>query len=191
MWTLHPTDEDPEPKIWIRESQLKIKLRGDLKVHRIFDLLRPSRASPTESRHMLAMQSILCLSYNGIPDDLLISLLVDGLEATVRPLLDWSPAGMVPLWIAINKAGNVSGSRLQRIAGSRSRVLGFRNRDREDGDTEAATNDSEVVVTSSSSGRDHGGSMCRFSQYLSMLTPRPDSPSQSPRKGPGNDPGRF
>ncbi|KAF7340978.1 RNA-dependent RNA polymerase [Mycena sanguinolenta] len=117
LWTLHPDDLDEKPKIWIRDSQLKIKLSDDHRVHRIFDLLRASRPSPTESRERLSEQSILCLSHNGIPDDVLSSLLVEGLEATVKPLLDWAPGTAVSLWRAIDRAGNVDGTRVQRIAG--------------------------------------------------------------------------
>jgi hypothetical protein len=151
---LHPDDEDDDPKIWIRASQLKIHLRGDLRVHRIFDLLRASRPSQTEVRRHVSEQSILCLSSNGIPDDILVTLLIQGLEQTVKPLLNWAPGAMGLLWCAINGTGNVSGSRLQRIAWSKSRVLGFRDRKPEELDG--------VVVADAElrrSGRNKGGGM--------------------------------
>ncbi|KAJ6617410.1 RNA dependent RNA polymerase-domain-containing protein [Mycena sp. CBHHK59/15] len=159
MWVLHPDDVDENPKIWIRDSQLKIKLRGDLRVHRILDLLRASRPSQTEARRQLSIQSILCLSSNGIPDDVFISLVVNGLEQTVKPLLDWSPGAMVSLWNAVNKAGNVTATRMQRIAGSRSRVLGFVDREWDKPDDEAKEDvegtaiDTEIMATSSRWGR--------------------------------------
>ncbi|KAJ7696817.1 RNA dependent RNA polymerase-domain-containing protein [Mycena rosella] len=159
LWVLHPTDQDPNPKIWIRDSQLKIRLQGDHRVHRIFDLLRASHPSQTEARHELSEQSILCLSSNGIPDDVLASLLVEGLEQSVKPLLDWGVGAMPSLWRAVANAGNVSGSRLQRIAGSRSRVLGFRDREPAelDGETETAATDRDDLAASNHSGRDNGG----------------------------------
>ncbi|KAJ6479270.1 RNA dependent RNA polymerase-domain-containing protein [Mycena vitilis] len=152
LWTLHLSDEDDEPKIWIRDSQLKIKLRGDHRVHRIFDLLRASHPSQTESRERLSEQSILCLSSNGIPQEMLVSLLLKGLEQTVKPLLNWNPDAMALLWRTISASGNVSGSRLQRIAGSKSRVLGFRDREPDelyDGEAE-----SDDETGSNRSGRD-------------------------------------
>ncbi|KAJ7146508.1 RNA dependent RNA polymerase-domain-containing protein [Mycena epipterygia] len=157
LWTLHPTDEDMNPKIWIRDSQLKISLHDDHRVHRIFDLLRASHPSQTDERYELSEQSILCLSANGIPDKILVDLLVDGLEQTVKPLLDWTGA-MTSLWRAINAAGNVSGSRMQRIAGSKSRVLGFRDRDSDklSGETDTGVVDTDDLATSSRSGRDKG-----------------------------------
>lgn len=161
LWVLHPTDDDLEPKIWIRPSQLKINLEGDERVHRIFDLLRPSHPAQTEARYQLSEQSILCLSSNGIPDEMFVSLLIEGLEETVKPLLDWDQSGsMVSLWRAVNNSGNVSGSRKQRIAGGKSRVLGFVDREREDADEEeAADADTDTMATSSRSGRDVGGGM--------------------------------
>ncbi|KAJ7135312.1 RNA dependent RNA polymerase-domain-containing protein [Mycena filopes] len=158
LWVLHPDDKSAEPKIWIRDSQLKIKLQGDHRVHRIFDLLRASRPSQIDSRQTLSEQSILCLSHNGIPDDVLKRLLVDGLEETIRPLLNWAPGAASSLWRTVSAAGNVSGSRVQRIAGSKSRVLGFRDRepDEVEGDIESGVLDDDVV-TSPHSNRDIGG----------------------------------
>ncbi|KAF8215655.1 RNA dependent RNA polymerase-domain-containing protein [Mycena galopus ATCC 62051] len=157
LWTLHPTDEDQKPKIWIRDSQLKIKLSGNLRVHRIFDLLRASRPSQTDARQRLSQQSILCLSFNGIPDEVLVSLLVEGLEATVKPLLDWAPGAASSLWRAIDQAGNVSGTRLQRIAASKSRTLGFRDREPNEQDAQPEPADDSASTTSGFSGRDKSG----------------------------------
>ncbi|KAJ7469578.1 RNA dependent RNA polymerase-domain-containing protein [Mycena latifolia] len=158
LWILHPTDEDASPRIWIRDSQVKIRLQGEHRVHRIFDLLRASHPSQTEARHKLSEQSILCLSSNGIPDDVLVRLLVDGLEQTVKPLLDWGTGAMPTLWRAVGNAGSVSASRLQRIAGSKSRVLGFRKRDSEKLDEEPDTTAMDIDSSASvRSGRDNGG----------------------------------
>ncbi|KAJ7511698.1 RNA dependent RNA polymerase-domain-containing protein [Mycena galericulata] len=159
LWVLHPTDEDADPKIWIRDSQRKIILEGDERVHRIFDLLRASHPPQTETRYHLSEQSIMCLSANGIPDDVLVALLNTGLEETVKPLLDWDDSGsMVALWRAVNSSGNVSGSRKQRIAGAKSRVLGFADREREEVDEEGGEADTaDSMATSNRSGRDVGG----------------------------------
>ncbi|KAJ7631701.1 RNA dependent RNA polymerase-domain-containing protein [Mycena polygramma] len=178
LWTLHPKDEDEEPKIWIRDSQLKIKLRGDHRVHRIFDLLRASHPSQTESRERLSEQSILCLSSNGIPQEMLVSLLLKGLEQTVKPLLNWNPDAMALLWRTISGSGNVSGSRLQRIAGSKSRVLGFRDREPDelyDGEPEP---DGETELNRS--GRDLGGGPMSLHEQAVELIQAGFHPESSP-----------
>lgn len=127
MWIRHPNDDSPDPKIWIRDSQNKIKLPELGKVHRIFDLLSVSKPS---SSIALSQQSILNLSFNGIPDDVLVKLLEQGIVDEVMPLLDWKrPNAMTALWDAINKSGGVSGSRTQRIAAGASRALGLQRQD--------------------------------------------------------------
>ncbi|EDR15354.1 uncharacterized protein LACBIDRAFT_301565 [Laccaria bicolor S238N-H82] len=127
MWIRHPTDDSLEPKIWIRDSQNKIKLSELDKAHRIFDLLSVSKPS---SSIALSQQSILNLSFNGIPDDVLVKLLEQGIVDEVMPLLDWKrPNAMTVLWDAINKSAGVSGSRTQRVAAGASRALGFQRQD--------------------------------------------------------------
>lgn len=127
MWIRHPNDDSPDPKIWIRDSQNKIKLSELGKAHRIFDLLSVSKPS---SSIALSQQSILNLSFNGIPDDVLVKLLEQGIVDEVMPLLDWKrPNAMTALWDAINKSGGVSGSRTQRIAAGASRALGLQRQD--------------------------------------------------------------
>lgn len=72
------------------------------------------------------MQSVLNLSYNGVPDEILIKLLKDGMDDKVGCLMDWG--NELALWTAINQAGHVSGARLQRNAPRYSRALGFQGR---------------------------------------------------------------
>ncbi|KAF8971781.1 RNA dependent RNA polymerase-domain-containing protein [Flammula alnicola] len=127
FWILHPTDQSSVPKIWIRTSQNKIKNRFFDRAHRIFDLLCPSRPSPTIA---LSQQSITNLFSNGVPEHTLVRLMEEGLEEEIAPLLEWSkPYAMVFLWDAINKTGNVSGARTQRLAASLNRALGLKGRD--------------------------------------------------------------
>ncbi|KAH9486232.1 RNA-dependent RNA polymerase 1 [Psilocybe cubensis] len=127
LWILHPDDTSDEPKIWIRNSQNKIKYSEFDRSHRIFDLLGPSRPS---SSICLSEQSIVNLFNNGVPAETLIRLMEEGLEEDVAPLMDWDrPHAMVFLWDAINKCGNVSGSRTQRISVALNRALGLKGRD--------------------------------------------------------------
>jgi RNA-dependent RNA polymerase len=132
LWCLNPYDRDPKdpPKIWIRKSQRKIDLGPFSQLdrsHRIFDLVAPSR---TWTSGRLSMESIITLSHNGVPDDVFISLMREGLEDKIENLTNWTrPNAMAFLWHAIDNSGNVSGSRIQRHALGVSRALGLKGRD--------------------------------------------------------------
>ena len=167
FWILHPTDESDVPKIWIRNSQNKIKNSGFDRAHRIFDLLSPSRPSPSSG---LNIQSILNLFSNGIPDSLLIHLMEQGLVDEISPLLEWNkPHAMVFLWAAISKCGNVPGTRTQRLAASLNRALGLKGRDwgRDDGpEREDSDEDAKVDDTVTFTGRKYSGGSCLLSIYI-------------------------
>jgi hypothetical protein len=128
MFITHPTNDDPEPKLWIRKSQAKITYDYPLdRAHRILDLLSVSQPSSSIN---LSRQSIVNLAYNGVPHNVLVNLMVDGLTDEVKPLMEWDgPNAMVALWNAINRLGNVSGTRVQRSAAGLSRALGLAGRE--------------------------------------------------------------
>ncbi|KAF7347182.1 RNA-dependent RNA polymerase [Mycena venus] len=139
MWVLHPEDESPEPRIWIRDSQRKIKLSRLLRAHRIFDLLAVSK--PSSSVHLSA-QSIVILANNGVPAKTFCALQEQGLQDLITPLMDWDrPCATAYLWNAINDVSNVNRSRLQRLAAGASRALGFEKRRFEDVDVAEDPND--------------------------------------------------
>ncbi|KAF8910164.1 RNA dependent RNA polymerase-domain-containing protein [Gymnopilus junonius] len=154
FWILHPTDSSEEPKIWIRDSQNKIKNHGFDRAHRIFDLLGPSRPSPSIA---LTSQSIVNVFANGIPSQILVRLMEEGLEKEVGPLLDWDrPHAAVFLWDAVNKCGNVTGSRTQRVATALNRALGLKGRDwgTEENETDTEDDDNQQdAAASANAGR--------------------------------------
>jgi hypothetical protein len=126
MFIIHPQDESLEPRIWIRESQRKIVLRRLYRSHRIFDLLSTSGPSSSSS---LSAQSIIILSNNGVPAEVFRVLQEQGLKDLITPLLDWNrEKATAYLWDAIDRVGNVTRSRLQRLAAGASRALGFEKR---------------------------------------------------------------
>jgi len=132
FFILHPTDTSSEPKIWIRDSQNKIKNEKSDRAHRILDLLCASQPSPPAA---LTQQSILNLFANGVNAELLVRLMEQGLEEEVAPLLHWDkPHATLFLHEAVSKCGGISGVRAQRIAYSLNRVLGFTGRDWHDDD---------------------------------------------------------
>lgn len=126
MWVLHPDDQSPAapPRIWIRPSQKKINLQTPLhRAHLIFDLVCPSRVT-IPSR--LSMQTIVNLSHNGVPDCSFDSLIEKELEALIEPLTQWKdPHAMLTVAKAIEQAGHITGSRLQRLARGSTRALGL------------------------------------------------------------------
>ena len=153
LFIVHPKDDDPEPKIWIRTSQDKMTYNYPLdKAHRIFDLITVSHCSQPIT---LSRQSIVNLSYNGIPSEMLCELMAKGLADEARPLMDWSrPQAMIAVWHAINRAGNVTGSRTQRQTAGLSRALGLQGR--EWGHADVGTEDdvpSDLVAAPTYSGR--------------------------------------
>ena len=143
VWMLHPDDRDPaaEPAIWIRPSQMKINLVPPSefgptalarvhRAHRIFDLVMPSR-STVPAR--LSRLTIVNLEYNGVPADVLVKLMEDGLVAEISALTSWKGVGAMPLlWNAVNKASAVSFQRLRRTAAGIQRALGLTRRPNDD-----------------------------------------------------------
>ena len=123
LWILDPEfDQDHLPRIWIRDSQNKIKYPNlDDRSHRILELLCVSQAPTSIS---LSEQTIVNLHYNGVPEATLIELLKRGIQDEATPLMDWSMP-MPYLWDAISKAGGVTGARAARYAAGRGRALGL------------------------------------------------------------------
>ncbi|KAM5539858.1 hypothetical protein V8D89_006361 [Ganoderma adspersum] len=100
LWVLHPEDQSSTPKIWIRESQVKIKLDFNNlhPAHSIFELLGVSRVTPSR----LSRAVILNLAHNGVPKETFVGLMKDMIDEEVKPLMEWSgPKAMLLLSKAI------------------------------------------------------------------------------------------
>lgn len=155
MFLLNAEDDSPDspPRIWIRGSQKKISHRSfadaSVPLNRallILDLLNPSRVTVGTR---LSTYSILNLSHNGVPTDVIKALIEKDLEEEIAPLTRWSES-MVPVAKAISSAGRITGTRLQRYAGVASRAHGFvRDFHKDEEWVEEATSDVPV-----SAGRD-------------------------------------
>lgn len=122
LWILHPDDTSPDFKIWIRESQNKIKYTCLHRAHRIFELVATSQPSNSVS---IATQPIINLAYNGIPHETLLGWLEKGLVEEIQPLIDWDRPHSAHLWRAIYKAGGLGRSRLARMTVGFSRAKGL------------------------------------------------------------------
>jgi hypothetical protein len=154
MWVLNSADQSPVPRIWIRPSQTKIRLPTPLdRAHRIFDLLAPSRVSIPSH---LNIQTIVCLSHGGVPDESFKALAENELDAIVKPLADWeSPGAMLSVAKAIERAGHLAGVRLQRFAGGSTKALGLGRGFHRDEDDDDRYDDTETSDSALVSGRDN------------------------------------
>ncbi|KAF9225222.1 hypothetical protein BS17DRAFT_794858 [Gyrodon lividus] len=152
MWILHPEPleqvADGPAKIWVRESQTKIKLNQLGPSQRIFDLLAPSRVT-CPSR--LSAQLLINLSHNGVPHQVLKELMALGLKDEIHQLTDWDqPHSMVVVWKAIERAGHVIMGRVRRQLAGQARALGLgqlRPADGQAGDEEKELDDDDDEAT--------------------------------------------
>ena len=142
LWVIHPTDQNinDEPRIWIRASQIKVKLALDWSprelrrlhcAHLIFDLVQPSKVS-APSR--LSKYPIINLSHNGVPTEFISKLMQETLHDIVEPFTRWDRVNaMVILWCIVYRSGNVTTRRLQRHSAGMARALGVSRQFREYG----------------------------------------------------------
>ncbi|KAJ3558083.1 hypothetical protein NM688_g1122 [Phlebia brevispora] len=167
VWLLHPEDQLPTapPRIWVRPSQLKIHhVEGDKwtpanleSVHRaqlIFDLLAPARLILPSRLNRLA---VLNLAHNGIPKEILVKLMDEGLRAEIDALCQWEGEGaMELLWYAVNRASAVTAQRLQRVSTGLQRALGLLGREADDSFAERDLSDDDGRTSTSLGGGDVG-----------------------------------
>jgi RNA-dependent RNA polymerase len=138
LWILHGEDRSPTepPRIWIRDSQRKVKLprleAGS--AHAIFDLVSQSTRITVPAH--LNYQLIINLAENGVDSEVFLELMRAGLTEVFTSLTQWDGPGAMPLlWDTINIMGSVTRTRLQKIAHGLARAIGLANRfemDRED-----------------------------------------------------------
>ncbi|KAI5121840.1 hypothetical protein M0805_003273 [Coniferiporia weirii] len=159
LWLLHPDPKhrslDEPPKIWIRDSQIKVNHPPTSewgRSHLIFDLVRIQRLTVPSS---LYMQTIQNMSYNGVKDKVFEKLLEVGLKKEIGALATWDgPNARTHLAKAVENVGGIMGSRLSRLAGNEARLFGYVRDEREgaDGDGEEVDTTSGLVERDVSSG---------------------------------------
>lgn len=147
LWILCPNDRSSTepPRIWIRDSQKKVKLNSLEKdsAHVIFDLVAQSNNITFPSR--LNKQLIVNLAENGVNTRVFEELLREGLGEIFASVTRWDGAGAMPLlWTNVNSLGGVSRSRLQKVARGLARAIGLAKRfdmDRQDADDDDGDDD--------------------------------------------------
>lgn len=74
----------------------------------------------------LAAETIVNFAENGVPHQVFIDLMKEGLDAIVDSLLDWDgPDAMFRLWYTVARSGAVVAARLAREAGGEARSRNF------------------------------------------------------------------
>ena len=147
LWILHGEDRSSAepPRIWIRDSQRKIKLPRleEGSAHVIFDLVAQSTHITVPA--YLNSQTIINLSENGVNSQVFQDLLHDDLKEVFASFTQWDGPGAMPLlWNAVNNLGSVTRTRLQKVAHGLSRAIGLANRfemDREDDNNDSEDED--------------------------------------------------
>jgi RNA-dependent RNA polymerase len=108
------------------------------------------------------MQTVINLSHNGVPDNSFNSLIKKELEALIEPLTQWNdPHAMLAVAKAVEQAGHITGSRLQRVAGGSTKALGLSrdfHRDEADADRYGGDEGDDILPGADQiySGRDLG-----------------------------------
>jgi RNA-dependent RNA polymerase len=142
---LHPDDKSDHPMIWLRDSQVKIKVLSPDHSQLTVDLVRPPLfAYPAK----LSAEIIVNLGHNGVPHDIFVRLMREGLDKEVKRLTSWvGNHSMQRLWDAIFTTQGVFGSRMRQLLGAASRAHGFGENESDDGlDIEGDEDDDDEPV---------------------------------------------
>ena len=92
--------------------------------------------------------SILNLAHNGVPNDIFVRLMDEGLREEVNALRRWEGEhAMESLWTAVDIACGVTSSRLQRLAAGLQRALGLAGRETDDRASESELSDHSSVAS--------------------------------------------
>jgi RNA-dependent RNA polymerase len=171
----YDNDADGPLKVWIRASGHKIKL-GDLtkvdRAQRIFDLVAPARVTHPAR---LSTQLLLNYSSNGVPNKVLLRCFADTVCADIEPLMHFDGLYWRELLVsALSRAGNVAGTRLQRLAGAEGRARGvvgrFGGEQADEVDVDAAEDARDAAERAlGKRDRDEGPPASAFEKALRML----------------------
>jgi RNA-dependent RNA polymerase len=141
-------DEDPEydstqPRVYLRPSQIKIKYDpADDSRHRpIVEVIRYSKHKRSAN---VVPDTIVDLAHNGVHPSVFCRLMEEGLMAIFNILTEYdSREGLLELWRAVQKTGNVMSQRIARILGGAARAMGYVQEDQDADDEESDDEEDE------------------------------------------------
>ncbi|KAJ3843405.1 RNA dependent RNA polymerase-domain-containing protein [Lentinula raphanica] len=137
MLLLHPSDNSPDPRVFIRPSMNKIKYHPDQDLdhaQRVLDILRSCHP---RFRCKLSSETIINLEENGVPKQVFAKLLDQTLDTLIASLTTWTTdEDMAELWSTLSHLGGVSAARSARKRTGLARVHGYSERDAQENDDE-------------------------------------------------------
>ncbi|TFK55073.1 hypothetical protein OE88DRAFT_1732348 [Heliocybe sulcata] len=131
---LHPSEAEnssPEPAMWIRPSQEKIKYDQAQACDPALLIIDVLRTSHMRIQARLSAETIINMWENGVPSQVFINLMVSGLKDRVTALTDWDrPDAPYHVWLAL--AQGVLAARRARWAGGEARARGYAEKDEDE-----------------------------------------------------------
>ncbi|KAI9459182.1 RNA dependent RNA polymerase-domain-containing protein [Lactarius psammicola] len=132
----HPGKEEngwTYPCVWLRPSQIKIRLSDGFLNHPSHCIIDVLRASHMQSPIQISREMVTNLAENGVPPTILAELFCYSLSSTIDSLLDWDGQDAMPrLWATIFKMWNVMGGRIARESTWTARARGVQLYEQED-----------------------------------------------------------
>ncbi|KDQ11268.1 hypothetical protein BOTBODRAFT_177510 [Botryobasidium botryosum FD-172 SS1] len=120
---LDPEPDQEHPMVWVRDSQVKMKLGQPDRAQLTLDLLRSGHFKGPAN---LSAETIINLSHNGVPISIFIDLMTNALKEEVALLTSWhGPNAMLQLWNAVSRAGRIIAGRIRREAVGTARAKGY------------------------------------------------------------------
>lgn len=117
----------------VRPSMTKIKFCQDALPDPATLIIDVLQSSHMRTATRLSAETLINLAENGVPHDVFVKLLRDGLEEQVNCLTLWDePDAMFNLWCAVSRAGGVMAARVAREASGEAKARGYRQREAED-----------------------------------------------------------
>ncbi|KII91170.1 hypothetical protein PLICRDRAFT_696285 [Plicaturopsis crispa FD-325 SS-3] len=131
---LHPTDDSPTPRVWIRPSQNKINYPPEKPLDRAMCIVDVLRTSHLRSPARLSAETLVNFAENGVPHSVFVQLFQDSLKEIVDSLLTWEgPFAMEDLWATVARIGGVMMERRARENVGEARAKGYGgDKDRDD-----------------------------------------------------------
>ncbi|KAG8995167.1 hypothetical protein FRB94_005760 [Tulasnella sp. JGI-2019a] len=125
----HPQLHDPLADIFLRNSQVKIRMdpqyENDLAKLTI-DVIRPAQLT-MPSR--LSWEAIQILSWNGVPTSVFENLQINTFQEDFGPLVDWGDGPMLSTAKCVEVRGRIITARRVRLSGGAARARGLSYRD--------------------------------------------------------------
>ena len=118
--------KDGQPRIWLRESQRKVRHLDSQLSNTALCTVDVLRASHLTYPAALSVETIINFAENGVKFTVFANFMKDSMSETVDNLTTWGgPNGCVRLWHYTAKEGGVHAARFARARAAEARVQGY------------------------------------------------------------------